>query len=662
MAQGLIKTTKTALTPQQKTLAAQALIMKQTKDAQGDFARTSGGLANQQKILSAQFQDVKTKIGTALLPIVTKVVTFFNNQAGPAFKAVGERVKPLIDGVKNLASGFKTGSNGSATFSTALAKIGPILTTVKGIISGAVSFVRTMWQLFGADITRYVIGALNNALQFISGVLTIIRGVIQTVTALIRGDWKGVWNGIKTIVRGAWTAIGAIVKQALNLVKTAMSAAWTVIKTATSAAWNGLKGVVSSAISGIVTLAKGIKNKVVGAVKGAGKWLYESGKNMIQGLIDGAGSLLSQLGKFLLDKVPGWIKGPFKKALGINSPSKVFAGYGKNIVQGLIKGISEGKSSVEKTISRMSKDVRKFGKVPDYLNKQFKAARKAASAQEALNKRLDEAKANLASLKKTASDYANNVASAVIQTGNITTFLNSGQALNAESASQSIINDLKQQVAEAQRFARLITSLRKAGLNKTSLDQIIQAGVGNGTATAEALLSGGQAAIKEVNGLTTQLTKTGNSLGQTAANSMYGAGIAAAQGLVKGLTANKAALAKTIKGIASTLAKEFRRALGIKSPSKVFKGYGLNVVQGLARGLSSDAALAKVGNAMNGLSGTVTNGFDGKPQLRLSETTGKSPTYNITIKADATTDQVKLGRELTKAIDAFEKSGGRRAA
>ena len=47
---GLISTTKNALTPQQKALAAQAEIMAQTSDAQGDFARTSDGLANKQRI------------------------------------------------------------------------------------------------------------------------------------------------------------------------------------------------------------------------------------------------------------------------------------------------------------------------------------------------------------------------------------------------------------------------------------------------------------------------------------------------------------------------------------------------------------------------------------------------------------------------------------
>ena len=48
-----------ALTAQQKILAAQKVIYEQTGDAQGDFARTSDGLANQQRILSAQIENVK---------------------------------------------------------------------------------------------------------------------------------------------------------------------------------------------------------------------------------------------------------------------------------------------------------------------------------------------------------------------------------------------------------------------------------------------------------------------------------------------------------------------------------------------------------------------------------------------------------------------------
>jgi hypothetical protein len=83
LAQGLISTTKQALTPQQKVLAAQGLIYKQTADAQGDFAKTSGGLANQQRILSAQWTDMKGKIGEKLLPVMVRLTTWVNDKLLP---------------------------------------------------------------------------------------------------------------------------------------------------------------------------------------------------------------------------------------------------------------------------------------------------------------------------------------------------------------------------------------------------------------------------------------------------------------------------------------------------------------------------------------------------------------------------------------------------
>lgn len=88
LAKGLVKTTKEALTPQQKVLAAQSLILKQTTTAQGDFARTSGGLANQQRILTARFADFKTGIGAIALPLATKFFGFLNDKAIPVLSEI----------------------------------------------------------------------------------------------------------------------------------------------------------------------------------------------------------------------------------------------------------------------------------------------------------------------------------------------------------------------------------------------------------------------------------------------------------------------------------------------------------------------------------------------------------------------------------------------
>jgi hypothetical protein len=71
------------LNDRQKILAAEGVIYKQTADAQGDFARTSDGLANKQRILKAQLDNLVTTIGGKLLPIFMKLMNFITTKLGP---------------------------------------------------------------------------------------------------------------------------------------------------------------------------------------------------------------------------------------------------------------------------------------------------------------------------------------------------------------------------------------------------------------------------------------------------------------------------------------------------------------------------------------------------------------------------------------------------
>jgi hypothetical protein len=91
LALGLIKSTKEALSPANKVLAAQSAIYKQTSDAQGDFARTSDGLANSQRQLAANIEDVKIQLGEVLLPIVLQVSDVIKKTFVPA-------IENLVDG------------------------------------------------------------------------------------------------------------------------------------------------------------------------------------------------------------------------------------------------------------------------------------------------------------------------------------------------------------------------------------------------------------------------------------------------------------------------------------------------------------------------------------------------------------------------------------
>lgn len=92
---GLITSTKEALLPQQKVIAAYHAILAQTSDAQGDFARTADGAANKQRILAAEAENARAKLGTQLLPIYNELLGAVTTLVG-AFSALPEPIQLSI--------------------------------------------------------------------------------------------------------------------------------------------------------------------------------------------------------------------------------------------------------------------------------------------------------------------------------------------------------------------------------------------------------------------------------------------------------------------------------------------------------------------------------------------------------------------------------------
>lgn len=87
---------KGVLDPATKAQAAYSLIMKDTALAQGDFARTSDGLANQQRILAAEFANAKTEIGVGLLPVTKELVGLARDELVPALTEAGTTAGPAL--------------------------------------------------------------------------------------------------------------------------------------------------------------------------------------------------------------------------------------------------------------------------------------------------------------------------------------------------------------------------------------------------------------------------------------------------------------------------------------------------------------------------------------------------------------------------------------
>jgi hypothetical protein len=130
-----------ALSQQAKVLAAQKVIYEQTTDAQGDFARTSDGLANQQRILAATFENVKTNIGQALLPVFQKFIGWVNDNVTPAIERIADAfgvslTKGLQQAVAEMGPFGDAMLNLVETVTVALIQMGNIGSRVFGFLKG----------------------------------------------------------------------------------------------------------------------------------------------------------------------------------------------------------------------------------------------------------------------------------------------------------------------------------------------------------------------------------------------------------------------------------------------------------------------------------------------------------------------------------------------
>lgn len=97
LAQGINKSV-TEMSEQEKRLLRVSVIMKQTAVTSGDFANTSDSLANRQRILSAQFQNMAGTIGTQLIPVMESMY----NTIAPIVTAVGNWVNAHPTLTKNI--------------------------------------------------------------------------------------------------------------------------------------------------------------------------------------------------------------------------------------------------------------------------------------------------------------------------------------------------------------------------------------------------------------------------------------------------------------------------------------------------------------------------------------------------------------------------------
>lgn len=105
------------LTQGEKVLLRYNYVLDNTKNSQGDFARTGGGAANQMRIFGESLKEIGDTFGTIVLPSFTKGITYVNNLMKEFAKLDSETKKNIIIGAIFVAA------------------IGPTLVAISSIIT-----------------------------------------------------------------------------------------------------------------------------------------------------------------------------------------------------------------------------------------------------------------------------------------------------------------------------------------------------------------------------------------------------------------------------------------------------------------------------------------------------------------------------------------------
>lgn len=304
------------------------------------------------------------------------------------------------------------------------------------------------------------------------------------------------------------------------------------------------------------------------------------------------GQLAGNFGISSFGRMAGYQRTPFEHELVASSD-----------INALVSSLNTFRGEIKKAFS---------GRTESSLLRQLdRAGRSLISYDKQLSKvtsSLEKAKSKLDDLKNSAAQLKASVVSSIMQGASVVTQApQEGFALR----SVDVVNNMNAQLQKAMAFSAQLQQLKKRGLSADLLQQIAEAGVDQGGATAAALAGASNAQIKQLNSMQKQLKKSANAAGSAVSDSMYGAGIRAAEGLVKGLERKQKAIEAAMLRIAKSMEKAIKHALRIKSPSQVMADLGDFTALGLAHGIqrsSKHAVIAARGLAMSVHQGAALTG------------------------------------------------------
>jgi hypothetical protein len=210
--------------------------------------------------------------------------------------------------------------------------VGHVFNVIRDIVETVVGAIMGAWHIFGDNIMTYLGGVFKVVQSIIETYINVIANIIRFVLAVINGDWGKAWDAIKGIVSAVFEGIKGVISGALQAITGIIGGIYNALKLAATTAFGAITEAIKSIVGG----------------------MFNIGADIISGIIDGiksmAGKLIDVIKSTVTDALPDFVK----DALGIHSPSRVFADIGKQIPAGMVEGIVAGTNAVRDAVTAMT--------------------------------------------------------------------------------------------------------------------------------------------------------------------------------------------------------------------------------------------------------------------------------------------------------------------
>lgn len=326
-----IETAYSEMTQAEQATLRYNYIMQATADAQGDFARTSDSLANQQRIMQLNMENLTATIGNELLPFVNEFTTSFNdllsgsittedfgkNMVGLATDIVIKLTQALIDGAPLLLD----------------AAVGLLLGLAEGIMDSIPVVIDALPKLIGSlidSLMQFSPKIIDAGVKLLSSLVDDLPKIIQSVTKavpeIVLNILSAIAKNIPKVMQSGFELLTALVDDLPQILRVIMEA------------------------------PKQIMTSILGGLKDRMGEIKEMGKNIVSGVWEG----IKAMGTWIKNKVSdffGGIINTAKDLLGIHSPSRVFAQIGDYLMLGMGEGIEDGSAAAVKAMKKAASTI-----------------------------------------------------------------------------------------------------------------------------------------------------------------------------------------------------------------------------------------------------------------------------------------------------------------